>query len=158
MSCEYGNGIPYRHYGESGAERVHSSKVFGLMLADAGHQVAVLAISPSSTVTGGGSVGDKHDGRLGRHPNAFIRPSPSPRYTRAVHKNHVRRCCLCEAAGYDVILIETVGVGRSETVVRGMVDYFMLLVLTGAGDDARDEKGLWSLSDRMLSIKPTGMI
>ena len=104
------------------------------MLADAGHKVAVLAIDPSSTVTGGSILGDKtRMEELARHPNAFIRPSPSAGTLGGVHKKSRETMLLCEAAGYDVILIETVGVGQSETVVRGMVDYFMLLVSNRCG-------------------------
>ena len=124
----------------------------------AGHKVAVLAIDPSSTVTGGSILGDKtRMEALAKHPNAFIRPSPSSGTLGGVHKKTRETMLLCEAAGYDIILIETVGVGQSETVVRGMVDFFMLLVLTGAGDELQGmKKGIMELADCLIVHKADG--
>ena len=128
------------------------------MLAEAGHKVAVLAIDPSSSLTGGSILGDKtRMEELARHPNAFIRPSPTAGTLGGVHKKSRETMLLCEAAGYDIILIETVGVGQSETVVRGMVDFFMLLVLTGAGDELQGmKKGIMELADMIVVHKADG--
>ena len=128
------------------------------MLAQAGHKVAVLAIDPSSSITGGSILGDKtRMEELARHPNAFIRPSPTAGTLGGVHKKSRETMLLCEAAGYDIILIETVGVGQSETIVRGMVDFFMLLVLTGAGDELQGmKKGIMELADMIVVHKADG--
>ncbi|XKI12132.1 methylmalonyl Co-A mutase-associated GTPase MeaB [Sporosarcina sp. ANT_H38] len=153
-----GNSIRIGITGVPGAGKSTFIEAFGLMLANAGHKVAVLAIDPSSTVTGGSILGDKtRMEELARHPNAFIRPSPSAGTLGGVHKKSRETMLLCEAAGYDVILIETVGVGQSETVVRGMVDYFMLLVLTGAGDELQGmKKGIMELADGVVVHKADG--
>lgn len=153
-----GNSIRIGITGVPGAGKSTFIEAFGLMLANAGNKVAVLAIDPSSTVTGGSILGDKtRMEELARHPNAFIRPSPSAGTLGGVHKKSRETMLLCEAAGYDVILIETVGVGQSETVVRGMVDYFMLLVLTGAGDELQGmKKGIMELADGVVVHKADG--
>jgi len=153
-----GNSIRIGITGVPGAGKSTFIEAFGLMLAGAGHKVAVLAIDPSSTVTGGSILGDKtRMEELARHPNAFIRPSPSAGTLGGVHKKSRETMLLCEAAGYDVVLIETVGVGQSETVVRGMVDYFMLLVLTGAGDELQGmKKGIMELADGIVVHKADG--
>ena len=107
------------------------------MLCDMGKRVAVLAIDPSSSLSGGSILGDKtRMEELVKKPSAFVRPSPSAG-TLGVFTKTRETMLVCEAAGYDVILIETVGVGQSETYVRGMVDFFLLLVLTGAGMNCR---------------------
>ncbi|WP_432358696.1 methylmalonyl Co-A mutase-associated GTPase MeaB [Sporosarcina sp. UB5] len=144
--------------GVPGAGKSTFIETFGLLLAQLGHKVAVLAIDPSSTVTGGSILGDKtRMEELAKHPNAFIRPSPSSGTLGGVHKKTRETMLLCEAAGYDIILIETVGVGQSETVVRGMVDFFMLLVLTGAGDELQGmKKGIMELADCMIIHKADG--
>ncbi|MCG7346563.1 methylmalonyl Co-A mutase-associated GTPase MeaB [Sporosarcina sp. ACRSL] len=144
--------------GVPGAGKSTFIESFGLKLAQAGHKVAVLAIDPSSTVTGGSILGDKtRMEALAKHPNAFIRPSPSSGTLGGVHKKTRETMLLCEAAGYDIILIETVGVGQSETVVRGMVDFFMLLVLTGAGDELQGmKKGIMELADCIIVHKADG--
>lgn len=153
-----GSSIRIGITGVPGAGKSTFIEAFGLMLANSGHKVAVLAIDPSSTVTGGSILGDKtRMEELARHPNAFIRPSPSAGTLGGVHKKSRETMLLCEAAGYDVILIETVGVGQSETVVRGMVDYFMLLVLTGAGDELQGmKKGIMELADGVVVHKADG--
>src|SRR5690606_8361935 len=112
----------------------------------------------SSTLSGGGFLGDNTGmEELAKHLNAFIRPSPSAGTLGGVHKKSRETMLLCEAAGYDVILIETVGVGQSETMVRGMVDYFMLLVLTGAGDELQGmKKGIMELADGIVVHKADG--
>lgn len=144
--------------GVPGAGKSTFIEQFGLKLAEAGHKVAVLAIDPSSTVTGGSILGDKtRMETLARHPNAFIRPSPTAGTLGGVHKKSRETMLLCEAAGYDIILIETVGVGQSETVVRGMVDMFILLALTGAGDELQGmKKGIMELADLIIVHKADG--
>ncbi|WP_192597722.1 methylmalonyl Co-A mutase-associated GTPase MeaB [Sporosarcina limicola] len=153
-----GNSIRIGITGVPGAGKSTFIEAFGLMLANAGHHVAVLAIDPSSTITGGSILGDKtRMEELARHPGAFIRPSPTAGTLGGVHKKSRETMLLCEAAGYDVILIETVGVGQSETVVRGMVDFFMLLVLTGAGDELQGmKKGIMELVDGIIVHKADG--
>lgn len=153
-----GNSIRIGITGVPGAGKSTFIETFGLQLAEDGHKVAVLAIDPSSTVTGGSILGDKTRMEvLARHPNAFIRPSPSSGTLGGVHKKTRETMLLCEAAGYDIILIETVGVGQSETVVRGMVDFFMLLVLTGAGDELQGmKKGIMELADSIIVHKADG--
>lgn len=144
--------------GVPGAGKSTFIEAFGLMLADKGYKVAVLAIDPSSTVNGGSILGDKtRMEELSRHENAFIRPSPSAGTLGGVHKKTRETMLLCEAAGYDVILIETVGVGQGETLVRGMVDFFLLLVLTGAGDELQGmKKGIMELTDGIIVHKNDG--
>ncbi|WP_124071690.1 methylmalonyl Co-A mutase-associated GTPase MeaB [Filibacter tadaridae] len=153
-----GNSIRIGITGVPGAGKSTFIEAFGLMLADKGHKVAVLAIDPSSSVTGGSILGDKtRMEELARHPGAFIRPSPTAGTLGGVHKKSRETMLLCEAAGYDVILVETVGVGQSETVVRGMVDFFMLLVLTGAGDELQGmKKGIMELADSIVVHKADG--
>ncbi|PIC63318.1 methylmalonyl Co-A mutase-associated GTPase MeaB [Sporosarcina sp. P13] len=153
-----GNCIRIGITGVPGAGKSTFIEAFGLMLADMGFKVAVLAIDPSSTLTGGSILGDKtRMEELARHENAFIRPSPSAGTLGGVHKKTRETMLLCEAAGYDVILIETVGVGQGETIVRGMVDYFLLLVLTGAGDELQGmKKGIMELTDGIVVHKNDG--
>lgn len=153
-----GNSIRLGITGVPGAGKSTFIEQFGLKLAEAGHKVAVLAIDPSSTVTGGSILGDKtRMEALAKHPNAFIRPSPSAGTLGGVHKKSRETMLLCEAAGYDIILIETVGVGQSETVVRGMVDMFILLALTGAGDELQGmKKGIMELTDLIIVHKADG--
>ncbi|MDW0117290.1 methylmalonyl Co-A mutase-associated GTPase MeaB [Sporosarcina thermotolerans] len=153
-----GNSIRIGITGVPGAGKSTFIEAFGLQLAERGSKVAVLAIDPSSTVTGGSILGDKtRMETLARHKNAFIRPSPSSGTLGGVHRKTRETMLLCEAAGYDIILIETVGVGQSETVVRGMVDFFMLLVLTGAGDELQGmKKGIMELADAIIVHKADG--
>ncbi|WP_082194273.1 methylmalonyl Co-A mutase-associated GTPase MeaB [Bhargavaea cecembensis] len=155
---ESGNSIRIGITGVPGAGKSTFIEAFGLTLAEAGHKVAVLAIDPSSTVTGGSILGDKtRMEELARHPNAFIRPSPSSGTLGGVHRKTRETMLLCEAAGYDIILIETVGVGQSETAVRGMADFFLLLVLTGAGDELQGvKKGIMELADGIIVHKADG--
>src|SRR5699024_4667091 len=131
---------------------------FGYMLCELGFKVAVLAIDPSSSVTGGSVLGDKtRMEKLGSHPNAFIRPSPTSGTLGGVHRKTRETMLLCEAAGYDIILIETVGVGQGETAVRNMVGFFMLLALTGAGDDLEwMQNGIIEVSDLLHMHKAYG--
>jgi LAO/AO transport system kinase len=133
-------------------------EAFGLMLCELGHKVAVLAIDPSSSLSGGSILGDKtRMEKLSRHPNAFVRPSPSSGTLGGARKQTRETLLLCEAAGYDIIIIETVGVGQSETAVRDMVDFFLLLALTGAGDDLQGmKKGIMELTDLIVVHKADG--
>ncbi|RHW38429.1 methylmalonyl Co-A mutase-associated GTPase MeaB [Lysinibacillus yapensis] len=144
--------------GVPGAGKSTFIEAFGMMLCNLGKKVAVLAIDPSSTLSGGSILGDKtRMEELSRNHNAFVRPSPSAGTLGGVHKKSRETMLLCEAAGYDVILIETVGVGQSETYVRGMVDFFLLLVLTGAGDELQGmKKGIMELADCVIVHKSDG--
>ncbi len=144
--------------GVPGAGKSTFIESFGTMLCERGHRVAVLAIDPSSTLSGGSILGDKtRMERLSRHPNAFVRPSPSGGMLGGVARKTRETLLLCEAAGYDVIIVETVGVGQSETSVRSMVDCFLLLMLTGAGDELQGmKKGIMEMIDIMLINKADG--
>ncbi|HLS66823.1 MAG TPA: methylmalonyl Co-A mutase-associated GTPase MeaB [Pseudogracilibacillus sp.] len=144
--------------GVPGAGKSTFIETFGHMLCEAGHRVAVLAIDPSSTLSGGSILGDKtRMEKLTRHRRAFIRPSPSSGTLGGVHRKTRETISLCEAAGFDVIIVETVGVGQSETAVRDMVDFFMLLVLTGAGDDLQGmKKGIMEMVDLLIVHKADG--
>jgi len=153
-----GDSIRIGISGVPGAGKSTFIETFGLMLCEAGYKVAVLAIDPSSTVTGGSILGDKtRMQQLSSHRNAYIRPSPTSGTLGGVHRKTRETMLLCEAAGYDVILVETVGVGQSETAVRNMVDFFMLLVLTGAGDDLQGmKKGIMETTDLIIVHKADG--
>ncbi|MDF2066406.1 methylmalonyl Co-A mutase-associated GTPase MeaB [Bacillus sp. Cr_A10] len=153
-----GNTIRIGITGVPGAGKSTFIEAFGKMLCDQGYKVAVLAIDPSSSLTGGSILGDKtRMEELAKHPNAFIRPSPSAGTLGGVHKKSRETMLICEAAGYDVILVETVGVGQSETIVRGMVDFFLLLALTGAGDELQGmKKGIMELADAIVVNKADG--
>ena len=126
---------------------------FGRMLTGSGHRVAVLAVDPTSTRTGGSILGDKtRMQELGRDPGAYIRPSPTSGVLGGVAQATRESMIICEAAGFDVVLVETVGVGQSETAVAGMVDFFLALMLPGAGDELQGiKKGLLELVD-MIAI------
>ena len=133
-------------------------EVLGLHLVDAGHRVAVLAIDPSSPVTGGSILGDKtRMERLAQREEAFIRPSPSSGSLGGVAQR-TRECMLvCEAARYDVIIVETVGIGQSEVTVAGMVDFFLVLLQPGSGDELQGiKKGVLELADGLLVNKADG--
>lgn len=144
--------------GVPGAGKSTFIEAFGSYLCDQGLKVAVLAIDPSSSVSGGSILGDKtRMENLSRNPKAFIRPSPSAGKLGGVHRKSRETMLLCEAAGFDCILIETVGVGQSEVIVREMVDFFLLLVLTGAGDELQGmKKGIMELADGILVNKADG--
>ncbi len=133
-------------------------EAFGLYLCEQGHRVAVLAVDPTSVVSGGSILGDKtRMERLSRHPSAYIRPSPSGGALGGVTRKTRETITLCEAAGYDVILVETVGVGQSEIVVRSMTDFFLLLALTGAGDELQGiKKGIVEMADAIAVTKADG--
>jgi len=130
----------------------------GANLTAAGHRVAVLAVDPSSTRTGGSILGDKtRMAKLAVDRNAFIRPSPSSGTLGGVAAKTRETMLLCEAAGFDVILVETVGVGQSETTVAGMVDFFLVLMLPGAGDELQGiKKGVLEIADMIAVNKSDG--
>ncbi|WP_053367060.1 methylmalonyl Co-A mutase-associated GTPase MeaB [Bacillus sp. FJAT-27245] len=154
-----GNSVRIGITGVPGAGKSTFIEAFGSFLCEQGHKVAVLAVDPSSTVSGGSILGDKtRMENLSREPNAFIRPSPSGGKLGGVHRKTRESMLLCEAAGFDVILVETVGVGQSEVTVRGMVDFFILLVLTGAGDELQGmKKGIMELADAIVVNKADGL-
>lgn len=131
---------------------------FGSLLTQAGHRVAVLAIDPSSSRTGGSILGDKtRMERLAYDSRAFIRPTAAGNALGGVARASWEAMILCEAAGYDIILIETVGVGQSETAVAGLVDFFVLLMLSGAGDELQGiKRGIMEMADLLLINKAEG--
>lgn len=131
---------------------------FGMMLTGQGLRVAVLAVDPSSARSGGSILGDKtRMERLSRDKNAFIRPSPSQSHLGGVARRTREAIALCEAAGFDVVLIETVGVGQSETVVSEMSDLFLLLLAPAGGDELQGVKrGIMEMADMILVNKADG--
>jgi LAO/AO transport system kinase len=144
--------------GMSGVPGVGKStfiEVLGLYLIAQGLRVAVLAVDPSSTVSGGSILGDKtRMEHLSVHPQAFIRPSPSSGTLGGVTEKTREAMLVCEAAGYDVVIVETVGVGQSETAVASMTDMFVLLQLPNAGDDLQAiKKGVMELADLVVINK-----
>ncbi|MEP2654640.1 MAG: methylmalonyl Co-A mutase-associated GTPase MeaB [Sedimentitalea sp.] len=131
---------------------------FGMMLIGQGLRVAVLAVDPSSTQSGGSILGDKtRMDRLSREPGAFIRPSPSQTHLGGVARRSREVVALCEGAGFDVVLVETVGVGQSETVVAQMADIFLLLLAPAGGDELQGVKrGIMEIADMVLINKADG--
>jgi len=145
--------------GVPGAGKSSFIETFGTMLCkDYAKRVAVLAVDPSSTLTGGSVLGDKtRMENLSRCDNAFIRPSPSGGMLGGVARKSRETMVLCEAAGYEVILVETVGVGQSEVTVRSMTDFFLLIQLAAQGDDLQGiKKGVIELADGILVNKCDG--
>lgn len=132
--------------------------VLGLKLVREGHKVAVLAVDPTSSRSGGSILGDKtRMAALALEPNAFIRPSPSAGVLGGVARMTRETILLCEAAGFDVVLVETVGTGQSETMVADMVDFFLVLALPGAGDELQGiKKGILELADMIAVTKGDG--
>jgi LAO/AO transport system kinase len=130
-------------------------EVLGLYLIDQGHRVAVLTIDPSSTVSGGSILGDKtRMEKLSVHESAYIRPSPSSGTLGGVAEKTREAMLVCEAAGYDIVIVETVGVGQSETAVANMTDMFVLMQLPNAGDDLQAiKKGVMELADLVVINK-----
>lgn len=144
--------------GVPGAGKSTFIEAFGAMLCDAGHRVAVLAVDPSSSVSRGSILGDKtRMEQLSKRPEAFIRPSPSAGTLGGVTRKSRETLLLCEAAGFDTILVETVGVGQNETAVRAMVDFFLVLTIAGAGDELQGiKKGIIETADAILINKADG--
>lgn len=130
----------------------------GVNLVEQGHRVAVLAVDPTSSRSGGSILGDKtRMARLAVEPNAFIRPSPAGVTLGGVTRATRETILVCEAAGFDVVLVETVGVGQSETVVASMVDFFLVLMLAGAGDSLQGiKKGVIEMADMVAVNKADG--
>jgi LAO/AO transport system kinase len=150
--------IRTRRIGVTGAPGVGKStfmETFGLALIERGHRVAVLAVDPTSRRTGGSILGDKvRMPRLSQHDRAFVRPSPSRTALGGAAASTRDVMTLCEAAGYDTIIVETVGVGQSETEVADMVDLFMLLLLPTAGDDVQGiKRGIMEMAHAILVTK-----
>jgi LAO/AO transport system kinase len=131
---------------------------FGLLLVEQGHRVAVLAVDPSSSKSGGSIMGDKtRMEKLSLAQQAFIRPSPSGGTLGGVARRTRETMIVCEAAGFDVLIVETVGVGQSETTVASMVDFFLVLMLAGAGDELQGiKKGVLELADAIAINKADG--
>ncbi len=147
--------------GITGAPGVGKStliEALGLRLCAEGHRLAVLAVDPSSTVTGGSILGDKtRMTELSRHEHAFIRPSPGGDTLGGVAARTREAMLLCEAAGYDIVLVETIGTGQSEVAVHGMVDFFLLLLSPAAGDELQGiKRGVMELADGVLVHKADG--
>lgn len=153
-----GNSIRVGITGVPGAGKSSFIETLGHKLCESGKKVAVLAIDPSSTVTGGSILGDKtRMEKLSQHEGAFIRPSPSAGNLGGVTRKSRETVILCEAFGFDTILIETVGVGQNETTVRSMVDFFLLLMISGAGDELQGiKKGVIEIADALLINKADG--
>ncbi|QOY34082.1 methylmalonyl Co-A mutase-associated GTPase MeaB [Anaerobacillus isosaccharinicus] len=144
--------------GVPGAGKSTLIEAFGSYLCDLGHRVAVLAVDPSSQISKGSILGDKtRMEQLGRNKNAFVRPTPAGGTLGGVARKSRETMLVCEAAGYDVIIVETVGVGQSEITVRSMVDLFIVLMLTGAGDELQGmKKGILELADAIFINKADG--
>ena len=144
--------------GSPGVGKSTTIDALGSYLTAQGHKVAVLAVDPSSTRTGGSILGDKtRMARLAVDANAFIRPSPSAGTLGGVAAKTRETMLLCEAAGFDVILVETVGIGQSETAVADMTDFFLVLMLPGAGDELQGlKKGIVELADMIAVNKADG--
>ncbi|MGP8201433.1 MAG: methylmalonyl Co-A mutase-associated GTPase MeaB [Limisphaerales bacterium] len=150
-----------RRIGITGAPGVGKStfiEAFGCYLVKQGRSVAVLAIDPSSKRSGGSILGDKtRMENLSREPRAFIRPSPSGDSIGGVARRTRETMLVCEAAGFDLVLVESVGVGQSEVALRSMVDYFLLLLLPGAGDELQGiKRGIIEMADDILVNKADG--
>lgn len=154
-----GNSFRLGITGPPGVGKSSFIEAFGSSLVkDHGKKLAVLAIDPSSQVSGGSILGDKtRMERLSTDPNAFIRPSPSGKALGGVANCTHETMLLCEAAGFDTVFIETVGVGQSETAVAGMVDFFLLLLLPGAGDELQGiKRGIVEMADLLVVNKADG--
>jgi GTPase len=146
--------------GAPGAGKSTFIETFGVHLVDAAHRVAVLAVDPTSARTGGSILGDKtRMEQLSRRAEAFIRPSPSGGTLGGVARRTREALLVCEAAGFDVVIVETVGVGQSEVAVAGMVDLFCLLLAPGAGDELQGVKrGIVELADLLVVNKADGAL
>jgi LAO/AO transport system kinase len=144
--------------GAPGAGKSTTIDALGTSLTAKGHKIAVLAVDPSSTRTGGSILGDKtRMARLASDANAFVRPSPSSGTLGGVAAKTRETMLLCEAAGYDVVMVETVGIGQSETAVADMTDFFLVLMLAGAGDELQGlKKGIVELADMIAVNKADG--
>jgi LAO/AO transport system kinase len=154
-----GNSVRVGITGVPGVGKSTFIETLGLHLVqEQGHRLAVLAVDPSSQRSGGSILGDKtRMNLLAAHPRAFIRPSPAGGSLGGVTRATREAMVLCEAAGHDIIFVETVGVGQSETAVHGMVDFFLLLMLAGAGDELQGiKKGIMEMADAVSITKADG--
>lgn len=155
---ETGNSLRVGITGVPGAGKSTMIDTLGSMLCEKGHKVAVLAVDPSSSVTKGSILGDKtRMEKLLGHKTAFVRPSPTGGCLGGVARKTRETLLLCEAFGFNVILLETVGVGQSEVTVRSMVDFFLLVMISGAGDELQGiKKGVIELADAIVVNKADG--
>lgn len=153
-----GNSIRLGITGVPGAGKSTFIEAMGMHVTDLGHRLAVLAIDPSSSRSKGSILGDKtRMEALSVHPNAFIRPSPSAGSLGGVARKTREIIILCEAAGFDTIFVETVGVGQSETAVHSMVDFFLLILIAGAGDELQGiKRGIMEMADAVAINKADG--
>jgi LAO/AO transport system kinase len=153
-----GNSIRIGISGVPGVGKSTFIEAFGNLLLERGHRVAVLAVDPTSAVTGGSILGDKtRMETLAFAKNAFVRPSPAGKTLGGVTRRTRESLLLCEAAGFDIILVETVGVGQSETAVADMTDMFVLLLLPAGGDELQGiKRGIMELADLVLVNKADG--
>jgi LAO/AO transport system kinase len=153
-----GNAVRIGISGPPGVGKSTFIEAFGNHILDQGHQLAVLAVDPSSRRTGGSILGDKtRMGELVNRPEAFIRPSPGGSQLGGVARRTREAMLLCEAAGFDVIIVETIGVGQSEVAVSDMVDLFALLVSPGGGDELQGiKRGIMELADLVIVNKADG--
>jgi LAO/AO transport system kinase len=153
-----GNSIRVGITGVPGVGKSTFIESFGLEVIKHGHKLAVLAVDPSSQISKGSILGDKtRMEQLAVHPSAFIRPSPSSGSLGGITKKTKESIIICEAAGYNYILIETVGVGQSETLVHQLTDFFLLLMLAGAGDELQGiKRGIMEMADAIVITKADG--
>ena len=153
-----GNSLRIGISGLPGAGKSTFIDAFGAMLTTKGHQVAVLAVDPTSSRTGGSILGDKtRMARLAIDPHAYIRPSPTGGTLGGVARATREAILVCEAAGFDVVLVETVGVGQSEITVAEMVDFFLVLMIAGGGDELQGiKKGVLEIADMIAITKADG--
>ncbi len=153
-----GNSLRVGISGVPGVGKSSFIEALGTRLLARGHRLAVLAVDPSSTVTGGSILGDKtRMQRLATEPAAYVRPSPTAGSLGGVHRKTRETLLVCEAAGFDLVFVETVGVGQSEVAVAGLVDTFLLLLLAGAGDELQGiKKGILEVADVLAIHKADG--
>lgn len=155
---ETGNSLRVGITGAPGVGKSTFIEAFGIMLVESGNKVAVLTIDPTSRLTGGSILGDKtRMTDLAREPRAFIRPSPSGHTLGGVAAHTRETILLCEAAGFDFIIVETVGTGQSEIAIKHMVDFFLLLMQPGSGDELQGiKKGIVEMADAIAITKADG--
>src|SRR5436190_2546489 len=153
-----GNAVRVGITGAPGVGKSTTIDALGIYLTEKNHKVAVLAVDPSSARSGGSILADKtRMGRLGADPNAFVRPSPASGTLGGVAAKTRESMLICEAAGHDVVLVETVGTGQSETIVADMTDFFLVLMLPGAGDELQGlKKGVIEIADMLAINKADG--